>query len=157
WREALKRVEALKAKKNQLAKEIGVRKSRSETADDLFNESRVIGHSVDEIEKWTRLLEEQIRQKSLFIPNLPHETVPDGLDAEKNLLIKEWGEKPVFTYQPKTHVELGESLGILDFQAASKITGSGFVVYRKAGARLERALIQFLLDLHVTEHHYQEV
>ena len=157
WREALKKVEALKAQKNKLAKEIGVRKLRDEAADDLFNESKKIATWIDEIENENRQLEEQVYQKSLLIPNLPHLTVPDGSSAEQNLLIREWGEKPVFTYQPKTHIELGESLGVLDFQAASKITGSGFVVYRKAGARLERALIQFLLDLHTTEHHYQEI
>lgn len=157
WREALGKVETLKAQKNKLAKEIGNRKSRGETADELLAESKAVGTAIDAVENQSKELEEKVYQKSLLIPNLPHESVPEGLTPEQNLMIKQWGNNPDFAFKPKTHVELGETLGILDFQAASKIAGSGFVVYRKAGAKLERALIQFLLDLHTSEHGYEEV
>ncbi|MBX7156792.1 MAG: serine--tRNA ligase [Verrucomicrobiae bacterium] len=162
WREALGRVETLKAQKNKLAKEIGNRKSRGENADELFSESKAIADSIDAIENESRELEIDAYQKALFIPNIPHDSVPEGSSAEQNVVVKEWGDSKVVEVKSqisnfKTHVELGEKLGILDFEAGSKISGSGFVVYRKAGAKLERALIQFLLDLHTSEHRYQEV
>lgn len=162
WRESLGKVEALKAQKNKLAKEIGNRKSRGENADELFAESKTIAASIDAIETQSRECEEQVYQKSLFIPNIPHDSVPEGASAEHNVVVKEWGNDKIADLPSqitnfKTHVELGEALGILDFESGSKISGSGFVVYRKAGAKLERALIQFLLDLHTSQHSYQEV
>ena len=98
-------------------------------------------------------LEEQL----LFLPNLPDEAVPEGAGAEDNVVVRTWGEPPTFDFEPVEHWTLGERLGILDFERAAKVTGARFTVYRGAGARLERALISFMLDLHTTEHGYTEI
>ena len=93
----------------------------------------------------------------LSLPNLPHQSVPDGKSAEENPVVRVHGEKASFTFKPKSHVELCESLKLVDFARAAKLSGSGFILYTNWGARLERALIQFLLDLHITQHGYTEV
>ena len=157
WRALIGRSEALKAEKNKLAKEAGMRKQRGEPADELFARSKAIGEEMDQTENAAKQKESELNGRLLMIPNPPHDSVPSGAGAEDNATVKTHGEKVSFTFNPKTHVELGESLGILDFESARKISGSGFVVYRGAGARLERALIQFLLDVHTGEHGYREV
>lgn len=106
-----------------------------------------------ELEGVMSALEEQL----LFLPNLPDEAVPEGAGAEDNVVVRTWGEPPTFDFEPVEHWTLGERLGILDFERAAKVTGARFTVYRGAGARLERALISFMLDLHTTEHGYTEI
>ncbi|MFZ4739307.1 MAG: serine--tRNA ligase, partial [Bradymonadia bacterium] len=106
-----------------------------------------------ELEGVMSALEEQL----LFLPNLPDEAVPEGAGAEDNVVVRTWGEPPTFDFEPVEHWTLGERLGILDFERAAKVTGARFTVYRGAGARLERALISFMLDLHTAEHGYTEI
>src|SRR5207237_7781686 len=102
-------------------------------------------------------VESHLRQKLLRIPNLPHESVPRGKSEADNQVIREWGEKPAFDFKPKPHWEIGEARGILNFEQGAKIAGSGFIVYAGAGARLQRTLINFMLDLHTSRHGYSEV
>ena len=147
----------LQSERNRLSKEIGIgRKNGVDTAE---LESQVKGHAV-ELAKWEHEAEKaDIQQRMLLlgIPNLPHEACPVGHSAEENPTVRTWGEVPTHDFTPKDHVALGTSLGLLDFESATKITGSAFVVYRGAGAKLERALINFLLDLHTTQHGYTEI
>ncbi|MEZ0274453.1 MAG: serine--tRNA ligase, partial [Roseimicrobium sp.] len=120
-------------------------------------EVRGIGARADQISKDADSLDVRQRDLLLSIPNMPHEACPVGTSAEDNPEVRVWGDKPAYDFQPKDHVTLGSQHGMLDFEAGAKITGSAFVVYRGPGARLERALISFLLDLHTTEHGYTEV
>lgn len=122
-------------------------------------EARVKGFAADLTEWETEADRADERQRDLLlgIPNLPHDGCPAGAGAEENPVVRVWGERPEFPFEPKDHVTLGTSLGILDFESAAKISGSAFVVYRGAGARLERALISFLLDVHTSDHGYTEV
>ena len=107
-----------------------------------------MGNELRELEKELREVEEELKQRLSLIPNIPHESVPVGKDETENVVVKRWGDLPEFDFEPKPHWEIGEALGILDFERASKITGSRFVVYWNEGALLERALINFMLDLH---------
>lgn len=147
----------LQSERNRLSKEIGIKRKAGEDSSAL--EAQVKSHAA-ELADWDRRASEaEAKQRELLlsIPNLPHEDCPRGTGAEDNPVVREWGEKPSFSFTPKDHVTLGTSLGLLDFESATKITGSAFVVYRGLGARLERALINFLLDLHTKEHGYTEI
>ncbi len=116
-----------------------------------------LGRQVKQLDEKIRTVEEELRQRLLFIPNLPDEDVPVGPDESGNVEVSVWGERPEFDFEVKPHYEIGEKLGILDFKRAAKISGSRFVVYKGLGARLERALANFMLDLHVKKHGYEEV
>jgi seryl-tRNA synthetase len=116
-----------------------------------------LGERIAEVESALRLIEEQVDEIALRIPNLPHQSVPAGTGPEHNVEMRRWGAPPTFSVQPQTHWDLGERLGILDFDRAAKIAGARFAVLTGDGARLERALINFMLDLHTTEHGYREV
>lgn len=120
-------------------------------------EMREVGSRIASLEKEMNVLEEQFQQRLLEIPNLPHPKVPLGADDRENLIVRTVGEAPTFTFTPKPHWELGERLGILDFERGVKISGSRFYVLRGAGARLQRALINWMLDLHVQQHGYIEI
>ncbi len=137
--------------------EIGRLKKEGKDITELSQQMRQVGGKIKELEKELKETEDSLNQKLLFLPNLPHQSVPYGKTGEDNPVVKTWGEPTKFSYEPKSHFELGENLGILDFEASAKITGTRFALYKGPGAKLERALINFMLDLHTKEHGYQEV
>jgi len=156
-RDAIIATESLKARRNEAAKQIGALKKAGQDTTALQEEMRHVGDEIQFMDRRLGELELEIRNKLLTIPNLPHESVPDGSDETHNREELVWGEPPKFDFQPKAHDELGVALGILDFERAAKISGPRFVVYRGLGALLERALISFMLDLHTRQHGYTEV
>jgi seryl-tRNA synthetase len=149
--------ENLKAERNRVSKEIGALKSKGQDASAPMTAMKEVGDRVAALDAKLAGLEAQLQDVLLTVPNLPHATIPVGKDAADNPVVRTWGEKPQLGCPAKPHWELGEKLGILDFPRATKITGSGFILYKGAGARLERGLINFLLDLHTREHGYTEV
>jgi len=149
--------ERLKAERNKVSKEIGAAKSKGMDAGPAMAAMKQVGDKITALDAQLAARDTQLQSLLLTIPNLPHPTVPVGKDAADNPVVRTWGEKPAFDFTPQPHWELGEKLGILDFPRATKITGSGFILYKGAGARLERGLINFLLDLHTREHGYTEV
>jgi seryl-tRNA synthetase len=158
-RKALAEVEQLKATRNRVSKEIGalMAQKKPSEAEAKKAETRALGDQIAALDKTSALAEEQRDALMLQLPNLPHEKVKIGQSAEDNPEVRVWGEKTQFNFKPKTHVELCESLKLVDFARGAKLSGSGFLLYTGWGARLERALIQFLLDLHVGEHGYTEI
>jgi seryl-tRNA synthetase len=156
-RAALTEAETLKARRNADSQEIGRRKKSGEDTEALQAEMRLLGEQASGLEKTAAALDEEFRSLLAGIPNLPHDSVPAGRDAEDNVEAKRWGTPREFDFEPKAHWDLGPDLGILDFERAAKITGARFAVYYGLGARLERALINFMLDLHTREHGYTEV
>ena len=150
-------LQKLQSERNRLSKEIGAKKSRNETTTDLEAQVREIGDWIGKIVQRATQSDEQQRNLLLEIPNLPHESVPVGKDPSANKVVREWGEKPKLTAKAFDHVALGERLGILDLERATKLGGSGFICFIGAGARLERALINFMIDMHTREHGYTEV
>jgi seryl-tRNA synthetase len=147
----------LQSERNRVSKEIGMAKKQGQDTSAIEAEVRGIGEKIDQIGRDADALDVRQRDLLLNIPNLPHDACPIGQSAEQNPEVKAWGEKPKFDFQPKDHIALGTKLGLFDFEAGVKITGSAFVVYRGLGAKLERSLISFLLDLHTTQHGYFEI
>jgi seryl-tRNA synthetase len=158
-RKILNEVEQLKATRNRVSKEIGALMGQKKTAEAEAKktETRQIGDKISELDKQVAEVEQKLETVLLQIPNLPNEKVKIGKTSEDNPEVRVWGEKAPMTFKPKTHVEITEKLKMIDFARATKISGSGFILYTNWGARLERGLIQFLLDLHTTEHNYTEV
>jgi seryl-tRNA synthetase len=158
-RKSLAEVEKLKAQRNRASKEIGALMGQKKTAEAEARkaETRELGNRIAGLDKEADEVGIKRDQLMLRLPNLPHESVPTGKTAEDNPVVRLQGEKPAFAFKPKSHVELCESLKLVDFARGAKLSGSGFLLYTNWGARLERALIQFLLDLHVHEHGYTEV
>ncbi len=156
-RAAETRLQHLQGERKRLSKEIGGRKARGEETAESEAQVRGIGEEVTRLNDEAAGLDHRQRDLLLQIPNLPHAAAPVGGDASANPEIRGWGKKPAFDFPPKSHIELGEKLGLLDFERAAKISGSAFVAFIGAGARLERTLINFLLDLHTREHGYTEV
>jgi len=158
-RKSLAEVEQLKATRNRVSKEIGalMGQKKNVEADAKKAETKQIGERITELDKLVAEAEEKLAALMLQLPNLPHEKVKVGKTAEDNLEVRVVGEKTKFDFKPKSHVELCESLKLVDFARATKISGSGFLLYTNWGARLERALIQFLLDLHTSQHNYTEI
>lgn len=156
-RRKLSEVEQLKNKRNTVSKEVGRLKSQGQDATELIQEMQDVGGKIQELDQAIRAIEEQLDQILMVIPNIPHESVPVGKDETGNLQVRSWGEPRQFDFQPKTHDEVGTGLGIMDFERAAKISGARFVVMAGWGARLERALFNFMLDLHTSEHGYQEI
>lgn len=156
-RKVLQESEQLKSKRNIVSQEVAVKKKAGESAEDLIIEMREVGDKIKVLDDEIRILDEQIYQILLRIPNIPHESVPIGETEEDNIPVRYWGDKPRFNFESKAHYEIAENLGILDFERASKVSGSRFVFYKGLGARLERALINFMLDLHIDKHGYEEV
>ena len=150
-------LQQLQADRNRLSKEIGAKKSKKEATADLEAEVKKIGQKIVDLEQRAAQFDEQQRTFLLETPNLPHESVPVGKDASGNKVVRGWGEKPQFSGKVLDHVALGEKLKILDLERATKLSGSGFICFTGAGAKLERALINFMLDLHTREHGYTEV
>ena len=153
-RQAIKEVEELKHTRNTMSKELGRRKAAGEDISADTSRMRELSERIKELEKKAKELDEEIRDFLANLPNLPHPSVPVGEDEKDNVVVRTWGEPREFSFEPKPHDELGEALGIMDFKRAAKLSGSRFVVLKGWGARLEMALIQFMLDLHVKEHGY---
>ena len=158
-RKALAEVETLKAQRNKVSKEIGALMGQKKTAEAEAKkaETRDLGDKIAVLDEKAKEAEAVRDQLMLQLPNLPHESVKVGKTAEDNPVIRSHGDKASFAFKPKSHVELCESLKLVDFARGAKLSGSGFLLYTNWGARLERALIQFLLDLHITEHGYTEM
>jgi seryl-tRNA synthetase len=156
-RDLLKTVEEERQRRNRLSQEIGRLKKDGKDAASLLAEAKEVSETTSAREAELRELESRAQEELLLIPNIPHESVPVGRDENDNTEMRTWGDHHEFTFHPKNHWEIGEDLGILDFERAGKIAGARFVVYRGFGARLERALINFMLDLHTGEHGYTEV
>jgi seryl-tRNA synthetase len=158
-RKLLAQVESLKAQRNRVSKEIGalMGQKKMEEAEARKQETRELGDRIAALDKQAADSEAARHQSMLRLPNLPHDSVKVGRTAEDNPIVRVHGEKPPFTFKPKSHVELCESLKLVDFARAARLSGSGFILYTNWGAKLERALIQFLLDLHTRDHGYTEV
>ena len=156
-REAITQVETLKAQRNKLTEEIAKRKREGADTTALTEETRTLKTQVESLEAAAANADERLREIMQTLPNLPQDSVPAGKDEHGNREEKVWGEQPKFDFPAKPHWELGEALGILDFNRAAKISSSRFVVHFGQGARLERALANFMLDLHTREHGYTEV
>lgn len=148
--------DALKARRNAASQAIGERKRHGEPADAALAEMRTVADRIREIDARLRDVESEVEHVLLRLPNVPHPSIPPG-GEEANQVVRTHGEPPVFAFSPRPHWELAAELGMLDLQAGAKVTGSGFPAYRGAGARLQRALINFMLDLHTGEHGYTEV
>jgi seryl-tRNA synthetase len=156
WRERLQMVERLKAQRNRASEEVARLKKAGTDPSSLIAELKALSDLVKQLDGEVRELEEQLRETLLRIPNRPLDDVPDG-DATCNRVVFSWGEPRRFDFEPKPHWELGHRLGILDLPRGAKIAGSGFPVFTGAGARLVRALVSFMIDIHTREHHYVEV
>lgn len=148
-RENLTEVEELKSERNKLSKEVGQKKAENKDVKDLMEEVRIIGEKISEIDKTLKDLEEERTYKLSVLPNLPMDDVPVSLNAKDNVCIKKFKEKPVFDFPFKNHLELNEKLHLFDLPRATKIAGSGWTMYQKIGARLEWALINYMIDTHV--------
>jgi len=155
-RELLKEVEALRAERNRVSKEIGRLQDQAER-ERLIAEMRQVGTRIRTLEAQLRQVEPDLRMAMLEMPNLPHASVPVGPDETHNVVVREWGEMREFDFEPIPHWDLGPELGILDFERGVKLSGSRFYVLRGAGARLQRALIAWMLDVHTREHGYTEI
>ena len=152
----LSEVEALKNKRNTESQEIARLKKAKEDATALIKEMGEVSAKIKELDEKLAAVDEKIKYIQMTIPNKYHETTPIGKDEDENVEIRRWGTPREFTFEPKPHWEIGEKLGVLDFERGSKLSGSRFVLYRGLGARLERALINFMLDMHVDEQGYTE-
>ncbi len=156
-RKAITEAETLKAKRNRASEQIAQLKKNKQDATALIEESKTLREHIQEHEEVAEQLDVELRGLLVGIPNVPHASVPVGSTAEDNKDVRRWGEPPKFEFVPKAHWELGEALGILDLERAAKLTGARFAVYWDLGAKLERALANFMLDLHTREHGYIEV
>jgi len=152
WRDCLRVAEDARAQQNQLSKQF----ARTRDPQDLQNAKQVGEEAKREMAQAAEL-EAQLDDLLLRVPNVFHESVPIGESYDDNPVLREWGERPTFDFEPRPHYEIGEALGILDFERAARVSGSRFAFLKGAGARLERALVQFMLDLHTGEHGYTEV
>ncbi|HSE44673.1 MAG TPA: serine--tRNA ligase, partial [Gemmatimonadales bacterium] len=155
-RELLTQAEALKAARNSASEEVARRKKAKQPADDLLEQLKRSGEEVKQLDLQVRDVEAALDARLLVVPNLPLPEVPEG-DASGNTVVRAWGSVPQFDFAPKPHWELGAALGLFDLPRGAKITGSGFPVYTGMGARLVRALKNFMLDLHTRDHGYLEV
>ncbi|WP_106769507.1 serine--tRNA ligase [Paenibacillus faecalis] len=155
-RELLQESESLKNRRNTVSAEVAKLKKNRENADDLILEMREVSDRIKAMDEEVRELEAQISELSLAIPNIPHESVPVGASEEENVELRRWSEPRKFDFEPKAHWDIAQSCDILDFEAAAKVTGSRFTFYKGLGARLERALINFMMDLH-SDHGYEEM
>lgn len=156
-RELLKEVESLKHKRNRVTDEISKLKKNKQNADDMINEMRAVGDKIVAIDTQLKSIEAELHNIMLKIPNIPDESVPVGKDEHDNQEIRRWGTPRQFACKPLPHWEIGEKLGILDFERGGKVTGARFTFSRGLGAHLERALINFMLNLHTEQHNYMEI
>ncbi|MCE5286999.1 MAG: serine--tRNA ligase [Pelosinus sp.] len=155
-RELLAEVETLKNKRNTVSQEISKLKKAKENADDLVAEMRQVGDKIGQLDAKVKEVEGGLQEIVMSIPNMPHESVVVGKDETANKEMRRWGEPKRFDKQPLAHWDIGENLGLLDFERGGKVTGARFTFYRGLGSRLERSLVNFMLDLHTKEHGYTE-
>jgi seryl-tRNA synthetase len=156
-RELLQEVETLRNKRKTASQEIAKLKNAGENADGIVAEMRAVGDRIKELEGELSIIEEKLQDIVMGIPNLCHDSLPVGKNDSDNIAFKKWGEIPQFDFEPKAHWELGEKLGILDFERSAKLSGARFCVLKGFASKLERALINFMLDLHTQKHGYTEV
>ncbi|MDO5755046.1 MAG: serine--tRNA ligase [Tissierellia bacterium] len=156
-REIIQNVEKKKHEQNELGKKVPEMKKAGEDTTQLFQDLKKLSQSIKDMDEEVKGYDLKIKELLLEIPNTPNEKVPEGKDDSENETMRQWGEVREFTFEPKAHWDLGTALDILDFERASKISGSRFTVFKKLGARLERALINFMIDLHCNEHGFEEV
>ncbi len=156
-RELIVQAEALKAERNEVSKQVGEKKRNKEDASEVIARMQEVSKEIKALDHRLHEVEEKLNYVLMRIPNIPHESVPKGETEEDNEELRTWGDIPTFDFEAKPHWDLGTDLNILDFERAAKVTGSRFVFYRGAGAQLERALINFMLNLHTEEHGYEEL
>ncbi|MDD5723873.1 MAG: serine--tRNA ligase [Syntrophales bacterium] len=156
-RDILQEVEALRNERNNVSKEIGARKKSGQDSSDLIEKMGSVSSRIKDLDESLKETEALLGGLTMTIPNIPHASVVCGKGDEDNPLVRQWGGKPTFDFEPKAHWDIGEDLNILDFARGAKVTGARFTLYRGAGALLERALVNFMLDLHTTRHGYTEV
>jgi len=156
-REIIQQVEKLKHERNDLSQQVSQLKRAGKPADDLINRTRDISQNIKNLDDELKKIEEELKTELDLVPNLPHSSVPIGKDASDNVVVRAWGKIPEFDFEISDHIEIGERLDILDFPRGSKVTGRGFPVYKGQGAKLERSLINFMLDIHGNEHGFREL
>ncbi|HRK01963.1 MAG TPA: serine--tRNA ligase [Oligoflexia bacterium] len=155
-KKAISEVERLKAYRNQASQEIAAAKKSGQNVDAKLAEMKGVADQIKVLDSQAAQIDEDFKSLALVMPNIPHASVPTGKTAEDNVKAREWGSPKKFNFQPKDHTDLGSALGILDFDRAAKITGARFALLKGIGAKLERALMNFMLDIHVNEHGYTE-
>ena len=158
-RTILTKVEALRAERNTGSKQVGalMREKKTDEANALKTRMTAIGEEINALDLRLREVETEFEQAMLRIPNPPEPDVPVALDESGNVVVKEWGDKPAFTFTPQAHWDLGEKLDIIDMERGVKLSGTRFYLLKKAGARLQRALYNWFLDVHISEHNYTEI
>lgn len=156
-RDILQEVEKLRNDRNTVSKDIGEKKKKKEDASEQIARMGEVSARIKSLDDELKKVEEELNAMIMVIPNIPHESVEYGTSSEDNPVIRVWGEKPRFSFAPKPHWDIGEDLKILDFERGAKITGARFTLYMGLGAMLERAIINFMLDLHIFDHGYTEV
>lgn len=156
-REIIQEVEELKKRRNDVSQEVAQRKREKRDADDLIADMKQVNERIKALDEELGQVEQELQQILLRIPNIPHPSVPIGHSEEDNVVHETWGEPPTFDFEPLPHWEIASRLGILDFEAAGKVTGARFVFLKGIGSRLERALINFMLDQHTEQHGYVEM
>jgi seryl-tRNA synthetase len=156
-RDFLGHVEELKQFRNQASQEVGKLKKQGLNAEELMEKVRLVGQEIKELDEKINQVEADIEKILLNIPNIPHPTVPIGIDETSNVEMRRWGDPRKFDFDPLAHWDIGPNLDILDFERAAKLSGARFTVYKGWGARLERAVINFFLDIHTGKHGYQEI
>jgi seryl-tRNA synthetase len=156
-RDLIAKVELLKAERNEVSQKVAEMKRNKENADDVIARMRAVGDEIKGLDEELHKVEEELDYIMMRVPNIPHDSVPVGDSEDDNVEVRTWGELPEFAFEAKPHWEIGTGLNLLDFERAAKVTGSRFVFYRGLGARLERALINFMMDIHYEEHGYEEM
>lgn len=156
-RHVIQEVEELKSKRNKVSQEISQMKREKKDPSDVIEEMQKVSARVKQLDEELRQVDEELQHLLLTIPNIPHESAPIGADEDENQEVRKWGDLPNFDFDNQAHWDIAKNLEILDFERASKVTGSRFVFYKGLGARLERALINFMMDLHEDEHGYTEI
>lgn len=156
-RELISKTEVLKAERNKSSEQIAIMKRNKEDAAEAITRTRELGDEIKALDAELREIEEKFEYMMMRLPNIPHESVPVGETEDDNVEVYTWGEKPVFEFEPKPHWDVATENSVVDFERAGKVTGSRFLFYRGLGARLERALMSFMMDLHSDEHGYEEM
>ena len=156
-RDALAELESLRFRRNKVSEDVAAMKKRGEDASSLISDMKEVSARIKELETRNGEIQEKLNQLIMIIPNVPHETVPVGSNENDNPVVRTWGDIKKFNFEPLSHWDIGENLNILDFNRAAKIAGARFALYKGAGSRLERSLINFMLDVHTTEHGYTEI
>ncbi|WP_107943785.1 serine--tRNA ligase [Metasolibacillus fluoroglycofenilyticus] len=156
-RDLIAKTEVLKAERNKVSEQISMMKRNKENADDVIARMREVGEEIKTLDETLRAVEEKFEDMMMRLPNIPHPSVPVGETEDDNVEVYTWGEKTAFDFEPKPHWDVATDLRVVDFERAGKVTGSRFLFYRGLGARLERALMSFMMDLHAEEHGYEEM